>query len=280
MGKTFIIAEIGINHNGDINIAKKLIQGAKYAGADAVKFQKRNIDKVYTKEDLDKPRTSPWGTTNREQKLGLEFSDISYAIIDEFCDDIDIEWFASPWDLDSVNFLNKFNLNYNKIPSALITHEELLHAVAEQGKHTFISTGMSDIYEIGNAINIFKKHECIFELMHCNSTYPCPDNELNLSCIETLRRTFNCHVGYSGHSAGILDGVLAVVLGATSVEKHITLDRTMYGSDQPASLEIHGFYKMVEYIRYAEVALMDGIIKVTASEEKIKEKLRRYKDVS
>jgi len=275
---TFIISEVGINHNGDIDIAKQLIQGAKDAGADAVKFQKRNIDKVYSQEELNKYRESPWGTTNRQQKLGLEFGEEEYDEIDRYCREIRIQWFATPWDLDSVKFLEKYNLPYFKVPSPLITHIPLVETIAKLGKKTFISTGMSTIQEIGDCINIFKKYDCSYELMHCNSTYPCKDEDLNLMAIRTLRHTFDCRIGYSGHSAGIMDGVLAVVLGAKSIEKHITLDRTMYGSDQPASLEIHGFKKMVEYIKYTEIALGSGVKIVTPEEEIIKKKLRREKD--
>lgn len=278
MNKTFIIAEIGINHNGDIEIARQLIKGAKDAGADAVKFQKRTVKKVYTKEELDKPRESPWGTTNREQKEGLELNEKEYKEIDRYCRTLEVPWFASAWDLESAEFLGQFNLPYSKIPSPLITHRKLLHTIAQQGRYTFISTGMSTIEEIGTAINIFKQYDCFFEIMHCNSTYPSKDEELNLNCIKILIDTFGCKVGYSGHSAGIMDGILAVALGATSVEKHITIARTLYGSDQSASLEVHGFRKMVEYIRYCEAALGQGRKIITSGEEKVKAKLRRYDD--
>ena len=279
MNKTFIIAEIGINHNGDLYIAKQLIKGAKDAGADAVKFQKRTLEKVYTKEELYKPRESPWGYSNREQKFGLELDKEEYKEIDKYCRSLNIHWFASPWDLQSVDFMEIFNPKFYKIPSALLVHKELLHKVARLQKYTFISTGMSTIEEIQNAINIFYKNDCPFELMHCNSVYPTQDKDLNLLCIDTLRKTFKCKVGYSGHSAGIMDGVLAVCFGATSVEKHITVARIMYGSDQPASVEIHGFKKMIEYIRYAEEAIGTGEKIVTPEEERIKLKLRRYEDV-
>lgn len=276
--KIFIIAEIGINANGDINIAKKLMKGAKESGADSVKFQKRTIERVYSKEELDKLRDSPWGITNRQQKLGLEFTEKGYDEINKYARELDIDWFASCWDLNSVDFLKKYNLKYNKIASPMLTHLELLSKVAEQRKYTFISTGMSTMEEIDVAIKIFKKNSCPFELMHCNSTYPCKDEDLNLLNIKTLGFTYDCKVGYSAHSPGIMDGVLAVALGASSVEKHITLDRTMYGSDQASSLEIHGFAKMVEYIRFAEIAMGTGIKTVTIEEEKIKSKLRHNKD--
>jgi len=277
-GESFIIAEVGINHNGDLNIAKQLIDGAKWAGADAVKFQKRDINKVYSKEELDKPRESPWGKTNRDQKLGLEFDESEYDEIDRYCKEKNIIWFASPWDVNSVEFIKKYDLQYNKIASALLTHIDLLKAIASQRKHTFISTGMSTIDEIGAAINIFKEYECSFELMHCNSTYPMKDIDANLRVIRTLRHMFDCRVGYSGHEVGLIPSVVAVAMKATSIERHITLDRAMYGSDQAASVEIGGFKKMVDYIRLAERCLGDGIKLVTADEEKIKAKLRRTKD--
>lgn len=279
MNKTFIIAEIGINHNGNLDLAKQLIVGAKEAGADAVKFQKRTIEKVYTKEELDKPRESPWGNTNRQQKIGLELGRKEYDEIDRYCKELNIPWFASAWDLESVEFLKKYDLKFNKISSALLVHEDLLKTIAQQGKYTFISTGMSTIEEIGTAINIFKKYDCSFEIMHCNSAYPAQDKDLNLLCIKTLKTIFNCRVGYSGHSPGLFDVVFAVLLGATSIEKHITIDRTIYGSDQPSSVEIYGFKRMVNYIRAAELALGNVNKVITQEEEKIKTKLRRYADV-
>lgn len=277
--KTFVIAELGINHNGTMLITQQLIEGAKESGADAVKFQKRNIYKVYKKEDLDKPRESPWGTTTEQQKLGIEFGKEEYEAINDYCKEIGIPWFASPWDLDSVEFLKPFNMPYWKIPSALLVHEELLKAVAKIGTHTFIATGMSTLQEIAHAVAIFRDAECPFELMHCNSAYPAKTTELNLKTIQVLRNMFNCNVGYSCHSPGILPPALAVMFGATSIEKHITLDRTMYGSDQPSSVEIHGFAKMIEFIRAAEEALGDGIKRIYPDEEKAKSKLRRTKDV-
>lgn len=276
--KTFIIAEIGINHNGDSDIARRLIWAAKDAGADAVKFQKRTIDRVYSKEELDKSRESQWGKTNREQKLGLEFSKKQYDEIDRLCKEIGIEWFATPWDLEAVEFLKQYDCKYQKVASALLTHVDLLVAMAKQQKYTFISTGMSTMQEIGKAVLIFENYRCPFELMHCNSQYPMPSNKANLKCIRLLRHQFDCRVGYSCHSAGILPPSLAVMFGATSIEKHITLDRTMYGSDQAASVEPMGFAKMVEYIRCAEECIGDGEKIVTPEEESCKAKLRRVKD--
>ena len=260
-------------------IAQQLIEGAVKAGADAIKFQKRTIERVYTKEELDKPRESPWGTTNKQQKEGLEFNKIEYEAIDDYCKELHIPWFASAWDLESVEFLKEFNLPFNKITSALLVHDELLYAIAEQQKHTFIATGMSTLEEISHAVKIFRDTKCPFELMHCNSAYPAKTTELNLKMIPELRNMFNCNVGYSCHSPGILPPVLAVMYGATSIEKHITIDRTMYGSDQPSSVELHGFEKMVEYIRTAEECIGDGIKRIYPDEEKVKAKLRRVKDV-
>jgi len=278
MSKTFIIGEVGINHNGDINIAKQLIKGAKEAGADAVKFQKRTIDKVYSKEELDKVRESPWGTTNRQQKEGLELSKNDYDVIDAYCKALGIEWFASPWDLESVEFLKQYDLKYNKVPSALLTHKALLNAIAAQGKHTFISTGMSTTNEIQEVVYIFRQYGCPFELMHCNSTYPMEDKDANLKCMEMLQKVYHCNVGYSGHEVGIIVAVAAAALGATSIERHITLGRSMYGSDQSASLEIVGFERMIKYIRAIEDAMGDGIKRVSEVEEKCKAKLRRDGD--
>lgn len=253
--KVFIIAEIGINHNGDLAIAKKLIDGAVFAGADAVKFQKRTVEKVYSKADLDKPRESPWGRTNREQKLGLEFEKKEYDEINKYCKEKGIHWFASAWDIDSQLFLLQYDCKYNKVASAMLTHRELLEIIAKEKKHTFISTGMSTLEEIEKAVKIFKSHDCPYELMHCNSTYPMPDNQANLNFIPVLRQKFNCNIGYSGHEVGLIVSTAAVALGATSIERHITLDRSMYGSDQSASVEVMGFHRLVGYIRTVESSL-------------------------
>jgi N-acetylneuraminate synthase len=278
MNKVLVISEIGINANGDIENAKKLIKMSKDCGADLVKFQKRNIEKVYSRAELDKYRESPWGTTNREQKLGLEFREIEYDIINAYCRMMEIDWFASPWDLDSVKFLKKYNLKYNKIASPRLRHKELLEAVAKEGKYTFISTGMSSTEEITNAVEIFKKYDCPFELMHCNSKYPLEANNANLNVIKLLRRTFDCNVGYSGHEPGIITSVAAVALGATSIERHITLNRAMYGSDQSSSLEATGLRKLVEYIREVEISLGDGEKRISNEEWEIRKKLDKEQD--
>lgn len=273
--KTFIIAEIGINHNGDLNLAKKLIDAAVNACCDAVKFQKRTIDLVYTKEELDQARTSPWGTTNREQKFGLEFTKEQYDEIDTYCKQVGIEWFASAWDLESQKFLQQYNLKYNKIASALLTDLNLLRMVAKEKKYTFISTGMSTLDEIETAVNIFKEESCDFELMHCNSTYPMKNEDANLNVIKTLKNKFNCKVGYSGHETGRVVSLVAVALGASSIERHITLDKAMYGSDQAASLEVEDLTKLVRDIRTAESSFGMSDKIVLDTEIPIKKKLRK-----
>jgi len=275
----FIIAEIGINHNGDLKIAKKLIDGAVFAGADAVKFQKRTVEDVYSIEELNKPRESPWGTTNKEQKLALEFGKDEYDEINRYCEEKGVEWFASAWDVKSQRFLRQYNLKYNKIASAMLTNRELLETVAKEGKYTFISTGMSTLDEIECAIDIFKTIECPFEIMHCNSTYPIKDKDVNLKVIPFLRERFKCDVGYSGHEVGLITSVAAVAFGISSLERHITLDRAMYGSDQAASVEVMGFYKLVSYVRTVQSALGDGVKRVTDGELKVCKKLRRYEEV-
>lgn len=271
----FITAEIGINHNGDIEIAKKLIDIAVSTGCDAVKFQKRNIEKVYSKSVLDSPRDSPWGKTTRDQKLGLEFNLDEYNIIDNYCKKNNIEWYASAWDLDSQDFLNQFDLKHNKVASAMLTNIQLLEKIAKEKKHCFISTGMSTIEQIQTAVNIFEKYQCPFDLQHSNSSYPMKPEEANLKCIQSLKDKFHCNVGYSGHeSMGYLICVSAVLLGASSIERHITLDRSMYGSDQAASLEPQGLERLVRDIRSIDKILGDGVKRIWPSEIPVMKKLR------
>ena len=271
----FITAEIGINHNGDIEIAKKLIDVAVSAGCDAVKFQKRTVDKVYSKELLDSPRESPWGTTQREQKEGLEFSIKQYEIIDKYCKQKGIPWYVSCWDIDSQVQMRKFRTKYNKVASAMLVHTKLLETIAEEEKYTFISTGMSTIGNISDAVKIFKKYDCPFELMHSHSSYPMSIKEANLKVIQTLKKKFNCKVGYSGHeTAAYLLCLTAVMLGATSIERHITLDRSMYGSDQAASLEPEGLFRLVRDIRTLDLILGDGVKRIWDSEKPAMKKLR------
>ena len=270
----FIIAEIGINHNGDLKIAKELIDWASQSGADAVKFQKRTVEKVYTKEELDRYRESPWGTTNREQKMGLEFGKAEYDEIDAYCKEKNILWSASAWDMDSQMFLRQYDLKFNKVASAMLTNMELLQAIAEEKRYTYISTGMSSFEEIDAAVEMFRKADCPFELMHCNSTYPMKNEDANLAMIDVLRERYHCPVGYSGHETGRIVTFAAAALGATSIERHITLDRSMYGSDQPASLEVTDFYKLVKDIRALPAIMGTGEKTLSEAELAVRKKLR------
>lgn len=275
MKKIFLIAEIGINHNGDINIAKELILAAKKAEFDAVKFQKRTIDLVYEESFLKSFRESPWGKTQKDQKNGLEFNEEQYKEIDRFCKLNKIEWFASAWDIESFEFLKKFNLSYNKLASPLLGHKPLIRAIAEQKLKTFISTGMSTIEEIEKVVNIFEKNNCKFELLHCNSTYPMKEDVANLLCIKSLKKHFKCEVGYSGHESTLLKVcIAAVALGATTIERHITLDRALYGSDQAASIEVGSLKNFAESVRKIPFILGDGVKIITEDEMKIRKKLR------
>ena len=274
--KPHIIAEIGINHNGDINIAKKLINMAKRTGCDSVKFQKRDIKSVYTQEELNSDRESPWGKKFIDQKLGLEFGKKDYDQINNYCQKIDINWFASAWDLISLKFLDQYNLKYNKIASALITKQDFLEEVAKQRKHTFISTGMSEYNHIDKAVEIFRKHECSFELMHCISAYPCPEEILNLNIINRLKKKYNCNVGYSGHESSVVPSIVASTFGISSLERHITLDRSMYGSDQSASLEEPGLTQLISSINKIPVVVGSSDKKIYDEELKVAKKLRYW----
>ena len=274
----FIAAEIGINHNGDMLICKRLIDIAADVGCDAVKFQKRDINKVYTKEFLDSSRDSPWGTTQREQKLGLELGVDEYSQIEQYCIDKNIEWFASAWDLNSQEFLQQFNCKHNKVASAMIVYEDLLKMIAKEGKHTFISTGMTKYSDIQKAVDIFTEAGCSFELMHTVSTYPMKDDDANLNMIKTLGEKFNCNVGYSGHEVGLAISHAAAALGITSLERHITLNRSMYGSDQPASVEPNGIRLLVGAVRKIEKAMGDGIKRVIDAEAPVAANLRQHLD--
>ena len=275
--KPYLIAEIGINHNGSLEITKKLVDAAKDTGFDAVKFQKRTIDIVYSKEILDTPRVSPWGTTTREQKLGLEFEKKEYDEIDAYCKKKNIDWFASAWDNESLKFLDNYNVKYNKIASAMIIDNNFLENVAKRKKHTFISTGMSSKEDIDNAVKIFRENNCSFELMHCVSTYPMKDEDANLTTINQLKKEYKCDVGYSGHENGVLISLVAVMQGITSLERHITLDRTMYGSDQAASLEIPGMKNLTSSIGKLLVSLgSPSLGKIIDDELPIAKKLRAH----
>jgi len=277
VNRPFIIGEIGINHNGSLDIAKSLIDNAKDSGFDAIKFQKRDIETVYTKEILDIPRESPWGTTTREQKYGLEFGKNEYDEINDYCKKKKIEWFASAWDIKSLIFLDQFELNYQKIASAMIVDKNFLKEVAKRKKYTFISTGMSTKADIDTAVQIFREENCDFELMHCVSTYPMQVKDANLTTINQIKKEYNCNVGYSGHESGVAVSVAALMMGITSLERHITLDRTMYGSDQAASLELSGMKSLSESIDKTLLALGKPSLGEIIDEEKpIAKKLRAH----
>ena len=277
----FVISEIGINHNGDIQLAKQMIQESKNCGADAVKFQKRDIDLVYDKKLLNEYRESPWGKTQRAQKQGLEFEEKDYVEIDRFCKKVGISWFASAWDINSLKFLDKFDLKYHKIASAMIVDQNLLREVAKRKKHTFISTGMSNIDDIDLAVKIFTENNCSFELMHCISKYPFDDKLANLNLISELRKKFNCNVGYSGHErGGLAISYAAAALGITSLERHFTLNRTMYGSDQAASIEPKTFKELIGGVRKIEQAMKaDKVKKILEEEIPVAKKLRAHINV-
>jgi len=272
----YVCAEIGINHNGDMAICKQLIDVATDSGCDAVKFQKRDLDQVYTQEFLDSPRESPWGTTQREQKAGLEFGLPEYQEIDQYCKDNNIDWYASAWDLNSQEFLRQFDCKYNKVASAMIVYDDLLRMITEEGKHTFISTGMSKIEDINNVVDIFRNAGCPFELMHCVSTYPMDEKNANLNCINTLREKFDCDVGYSGHEPGLAVSYAAAAMGISSLERHITLNRSMYGSDQAASIEPSGLRQLVGAVKKIALAMGDGDIKLLDEEVPIAQNLRQH----
>ena len=273
---TFIIAELGTNHLGDLKIAKKIIDIAVNAGCDAVKFQKKDVENIYTREFLDSPLESPWGTTQREMRLHREFSENDFKQIDLYCKEKKIPWFVSCWDTKSQMQMRKFKTKYNKIASAMLIHKELVEMVAKEKKYTFISTGMSSLKEIENAIKFFKKYKCPFELMHCHSSYPMPIEEANLSLIPVYKKKFRCKVGYSGHEASATNiSVPAVLLGATSIERHVTFDRTAYGHDQSASLESRGLHQLVRDIRLLEKIMGDGKKKLWDSELPNRSKLRQ-----
>ena len=277
MNKPYLIAEIGINHNGDLNIAKKLIDNAIKAKFDAVKFQKRDINVVYNKELLDSHRESPWGPTQREQKNGLEFNKNDYDSINEYCLKNKIDWFASAWDQNSLKFLDNYNLKYHKIASAMIVDKSFLKEVASRKKYTFISTGMSSLENIDEAVKIFNDSNCDFELMHCVSTYPMKPENANLLTINALKKRYKCKVGYSGHENGVVVSLAALFFGITSLERHITLDRTMYGSDQAASLEFSGMMNLSNSIDKMLLAYGEEKLGDILDEEKvIAKKLRSH----
>ena len=282
--KTYFIAEIGINHNGDMDIAKRLIDIASAAGCDSVKFQKRNPDVCVPEDEKSKIRETPWGKmTYLEYKYKVEFGKEEYDEIDVYCKERKIDWSASPWDLDSLEFLLQYDIPYIKIPSAMLTNDELLIAARDTDKKVILSTGMSTRDEIDHAVVLLKSKIVVepyyeragnFVLLHCNSTYPAPIDELNLSAIKTLKERYNCEVGYSGHEFRLSTSVAATYLGASVIERHITLDRSMWGSDQLSSVEPQGLFKLMSGIRELEQARGDGVIGVTESEKLMRKHLR------
>ena len=278
MKDCFLVAEIGINHNGDLEIAKTLIKEAKDAGFDAVKFQKRDINIVYSKEYLDSFRKSPFGNTQRHQKQALEFNLSDYWEIDAYCKNIGIEWFVSCWDINSQIEMRIFSTKWNKVASAMATNKEFCKLVASEGKKSFVSTGMMSIKNIQEVIEIFNSENCPITLMHTVSTYPSEEADLNLRCIQTLKEKFNLPIGYSGHETGVSPSIMAAVLGAEVIERHITLDRAMYGSDQSASLEPAGMRNLCDTIKKVNICLGDGIKRIVPEEIIIAKKLRYWVD--
>jgi N-acetylneuraminate synthase len=270
----YVIAEIGINHNGDLDIAKQLIDVAVGAGCDAVKFQKRTPEICVPAAQRDQIRETPWGEmTYLDYKYKVEFEHDEYAAIDDYCRQHEIQWFASPWDVPSVDFLEKMNVVAHKVASACITDDELLAAMADTGKPVILSTGMSTIDEVDHAVEILGHDNVI--LLHTTSTYPCPAEEVNLRTIDTLRDRYDMMVGYSGHERGLQVSLAAVAMGAVALERHVTLDRTMWGSDHAASLEPQGIQHLVRDVRIIETAFGDGIKRVFPGEEEPRKRLRR-----
>jgi len=273
----YLIAEIGINHNGSLEIAKDLIAQSKAAGFDAVKFQKRTIDIVYSNEILNSYRKSPWGTTTRAQKEGLEFSIDEYNEIDHYCKTLNIDWFVSCWDIPSQEKMRNFNTPYNKIASAMATNLDFVNCVASEKKPTFASTGMMEIEQIDRLVDIFKNFKCPLILMHTVSTYPASESDLNLKCIKTLSARYGLPVGYSGHETNTAPSIFAAVLGAPVIERHVTLDRAMYGSDQSASLELPGMHSLCSTIRKLKDCLGDGQKRILEEEVVVSDKLRYWR---
>ena len=273
--KTYIIAEIGINHNGCLQVAKKLVDIAAVSGCDAVKFQKRNPDVCVPERQKNIPRETPWGTMSYlDYKYRMEFGKEEYDEIDDYCKEKNIAWSASPWDMDSLHFLEQYDLPFIKMPSAMMTNEPLMRAAAKTGKKIIFSCGMSTLDETDQAVRWMEEEGARFALLHCNSTYPAPLEDLNLKCIQTLKERYSCEVGYSGHEFRLGTTVASIYLGATIIERHITLDRTMWGSDHLASVEPQGLIKLVKGIRELETALGDGNKTVTQGELPVRLKLR------
>jgi len=272
--RVYVIAEIGINHNGEVELAKELMECAARAGCDAVKFQKRTPRISVPESQRLVPRETPWGTmTYLEYKERIEFEEPEYLEIDAHAKRLGLEWFASPWDVPSVEFLEGFDVSTHKVASACLTDLELLRAISETPRNVILSTGMSTIEEIDQAVEVLGTSR--LTLMHSTSTYPCPPNEANLRTIETLRRRYGVPVGYSGHETGLQISLAAVALGAVAIERHVTLDRSMWGTDQAASIEPHGLQRLVRDIRVLELALGDGVKRIFPGEEEPRRRLRR-----
>jgi N-acetylneuraminate synthase len=267
---TFLIAEIGINHNGSVKLAKKLINLAKKYNFDAVKFQKRDPNISTPDLQKSKMRDTPWGYMSYlDYKKKIEFNEKEFQEINNYCKKIKIDWFCSAWDINSQIFLKKFDCKYNKIASSMLTNTQLLKVVAKEKKHTFISTGMSNLKNISDCVKIFKKNKCKYTLLHCVSTYPCPEEDLNLNMIVSLKKIFKCPVGYSGHESSVTPSLMAVILGAEVIERHITLNRAMWGTDQSASLEKAGINNLSSIISKVPSILGSGKKIFSSSEKKM-----------
>jgi N-acetylneuraminate synthase len=275
----YVVAEIGINHNGDVETAKRLIDAALLAGIDAVKFQKRTPELCVPAEEQDRMRETPWGyITYLEYRHKVEFGVEEYSAIENYCQERNIPWFASVWDEPSANFMEDFNPPCHKVPSAALTDHDLLRYLRATGRPVILSTGMSTMEEIQDAVEVLGTVNLL--ITHSTSTYPCEPNELNLRMIQTLRETFPCPIGYSGHEVGLIPTIVAITMGACLVERHITLDRAMWGSDQAASVEPGGFTRLMKYIRVSEEAFGDGVKQVYESELGALQKLRRVKNAN
>jgi N-acetylneuraminate synthase len=272
----FVIAEIGINHNGSVDIAKQLIANAKTAGCDAVKLQKRSIDVVYPADVLAQPRESPWGTTQRAQKEGLEFGAAEYDALDAYCRSIDMTWFASAWDIDSLRFLRRYDCPYNKVASAMTTNLPFVTEVARERKPTFVSTGMCTLEDIDAVVALFRAEACPIMLLHTVATYPAAESDLNLAVMQQLRKRYGLPVGYSGHEASVSPSIVAAAMGAAAIERHVTIDRAMYGSDQAASLELPGLQMLVGSLRKMPALIGDGVKRTLPAEEAVAKKLRYW----
>jgi len=276
--RPFLIAEIGINHNGSIELAKRLIDLAKKYNFDSVKFQKRDSDICVPEQQKGKMRTTPWGDmTYLEYRKKIEFNSREYKEIDNYCKKIKIDWFSSVWDANSLKFMKQFNTKYNKVASAMLTNQALLELIAKEKKLTFISTGMSKMRDINQAVNIFKRNKCNFVLMHCVSNYPCPEEDLNLNLITTLKKEFKCKIGYSGHESSVSPSLAAWFLGADYIERHITLERSMYGTDQAASLSEQGIRELTSLLTKFPQMLGNGKKVISKEEKKLIPKFRYWK---